>query len=98
MIVENIIPRNVLINRGAASVDNHIPWDDIFAASVDNRVPCYDIFDYHPLRECNICALVANHIPRDDIYTPRKLCLWWVYCFHVVRACVRVSVRVCVRP
>ena len=22
-------------------------------------------------------------------YTPRKLCLWWVYCFHVVRASVR---------
>ena len=19
-------------------------------------------------------------------YTPRKFCLWWVYCFHVVRA------------
>ena len=32
-------------------------------------------------------------------YTPRKLCLWWVYCFHVVRACVRVcaSVRPSVR-
>ena len=28
-----------------------------------------------------------------DSYTPRKLCLWWVYCFHVVRACVRPSVR-----
>ena len=39
MIVENIIPRNVIINRGA-SVDNHIPRDDIF--------------DYHPLRKCNI--------------------------------------------
>ena len=26
-------------------------------------------------------------------YTPPKLCLWWVYCFHVVRACVRPSVR-----
>ena len=28
-----------------------------------------------------------------DCYTPRKLCLWWVYCFHVVRACVRPCVR-----
>ena len=26
-------------------------------------------------------------------YTPRKLCLWWVYCFHVVRPCVRAFVR-----
>ena len=40
MIVENVIPRNMIINLGCASVDNHIPRDDIF--------------DYHPLRECNI--------------------------------------------
>ena len=30
------------------------------------------------------------------LYTPRKLCLWWVYCFHVVRACVRPCVRLSV--
>ena len=30
----------MIINLGCASVDNHIPRDDIF--------------DYHPLRECNI--------------------------------------------
>ena len=29
MIVENIIPRNVIINPGAAEVDNHISRDDI---------------------------------------------------------------------
>ena len=28
VLVENIIPRNVIINRGAAEVDNHIPRDD----------------------------------------------------------------------
>ena len=38
--VENIIPRNMIINIGCASVDNHIPGDDIF--------------DYHSIRECNI--------------------------------------------
>ena len=27
--VENIIPRNMIINLGSASVDNHIPLDDI---------------------------------------------------------------------
>ena len=31
-------------------------------------------------------------------YTPGKLCLWWVYCFHVVRACVRLCVRASVCP
>ena len=24
-----------------------------------------------------------------------QLCLWWVYCFHVVRPCVRPSVTLC---
>ena len=46
VIVENIIPRNVIINRGAAEVDNHISRDDI----------C----DYHPLRECNIYFIIPN--------------------------------------
>ena len=41
--VENIILRNMIINRGCTSVDNHIPRDDSF--------------DYHPIRECNICIL-----------------------------------------
>ena len=36
-IEENIIPQNMIINFGCASVDNHIPRDDIF--------------DYHPIRE-----------------------------------------------
>ena len=31
MIVENIIPRNMIINRGAAEVDNHISRDDFFS-------------------------------------------------------------------
>ena len=36
VIVEYIIPRNVIINPGAAKVDNHISRDDFF--------------DYHPLK------------------------------------------------
>ena len=52
MIVEDIIPRNMIINLGCASVDNHIPRDDIF--------------DYHPLRECNIYIIShANKIMRE---------------------------------
>ena len=46
VIVENLIPRNVIINRGAAEVDNHISRDDAF--------------DYHPLRECNIYFIIPN--------------------------------------
>ena len=48
MIVENIIPRNKIINLGCASVDNHIPRDDIF--------------DYHPRRECNIYIILPAAI------------------------------------
>ena len=36
VIVENIIPRNVIINQGAAEVDNYISRDDFF--------------DYHPVK------------------------------------------------
>ena len=46
VIVENIIPRNVIINRGVAEVDNHISRDGIF--------------HYHPLRECNIYFIIPN--------------------------------------
>ena len=38
---------------------------------------------------------IISH-PDFGFYTPRKLCLWWVYCFHV-RPCVCASVRVSVR-
>ena len=46
MIVENIIPRNVIINRGAAEFDNHNSRDDIF--------------DFHPSRKCNIYFIIPN--------------------------------------
>ena len=46
VIVDNIIPRNVIIIRGAAEVDNHVSRDDIF--------------DYHTLRECNIYFIIPN--------------------------------------
>ena len=46
VIVENIIPRNEIINRGAAEVDNHVSRDDIF--------------DYRPSRKCNIYFIILN--------------------------------------
>ena len=33
---------------------------------------------------------------KTDFYTPCKLCLWWVYYYHIVRACLRPYVRTCV--
>ena len=42
-VIVKDIPRNVIIDRGAAIVDNHISRDDIF--------------DYYPLMEFNIYTL-----------------------------------------
>ena len=53
VLVENIIPRNMIINLGCASVDYHIPRDDIF--------------DYHPIRECNIYIILKNLKLRKNI-------------------------------
>ena len=50
-MVENIIPWNMIINLGCASVDNHIPLDDII--------------DYHQCRECNIYIFIYIIIRRN---------------------------------
>ena len=80
MIVENIIPRNMIINLCCTSVDNHIPRDDIF--------------DYHPLRECNIYIICYDinrkeegksywNIPlSDDDATREKKCTQLVITFQ----------------
>ena len=39
----------MIINLGCASVDNHIPWDDIF--------------DYHPLKNVIFILIITNIIP-----------------------------------
>ena len=45
-MVENSIRRNMIINLGCATVDNHISREDIF--------------DYQPLRECNIYTILID--------------------------------------
>ena len=49
VIVENIIPRNVINNRGAAEVDNHIFLGMIFQLS--------------PSLECYVYFIIPNIIP-----------------------------------
>ena len=58
MIVENIISRNVIINRGEAEVDNHISRDDIF--------------DYHHSRKCNIYFIIPNRT-LDSLFSEELL-------------------------
>ena len=53
-------PRNVIINRGAAEVDNHILRDDIF--------------DYHPSRKCNIYFTIPNRT-LDSLFSEVELLL-----------------------
>ena len=38
VLVENIIPRNVIINRGAAEVDNHISRDDFSTSNLSRML------------------------------------------------------------
>ena len=46
----------MIINLGCASVDNHIPRDDIF--------------DYHPRRECNIYIICYfDKFDRNGMYS-----------------------------
>ena len=53
----------------------------------------------HNLIKEKLTELIEQTFNREGslYYTPRKLCLWWVYCFHVVRACVCVCIRPSVR-
>ena len=53
VLVENIIPRNVIINRGAAEVDNHISRDDFRLA------PSQECYIYFIIP--NIISLFSNH-------------------------------------
>ena len=48
-----------------------------------------------PCKHVYICK--TNTLDKKVVIPPRKLCLWWVYCFHVVRPCVRASMRASVR-
>ena len=59
MLVENIIPRNVIINRGAAEVDNHISRDDFFRLA--------------PSQECYIYIIIPNIIPLLSNHGERSL-------------------------
>ena len=48
VLVENIIPRNVTINRGEAEVDNHISRDD-FSTSTLSRMLYLSYYTEHLL-------------------------------------------------
>ena len=82
VIVENIIPRNMIINLGCASVDNHIPRDDIF--------------DYHPRRECNIYIiyivelLSEQNTSFDD--TSMKFTPYVLYMTHIQNRFLATSI------
>ena len=49
----------------------------------------------HPFAYIEITVHMQNQpFSGSFVIPPRKLCLWWVYCFHVVRLCIHASVRV----
>ena len=71
--VENIIPRNMIINLGCASVDNHIPRD--INITFPERVIVKNIIPRNVIINRG-AAEVDNHFSRDDIfdYHPLREC------------------------
>ena len=85
----------MIINLQCASVENHIPRDDIF--------------DYHPIRECNIYILWTKNIFMDQklymwtinylwtkiIFIDLKIYLWTknIYIVYKNMCCLK---RICV--
>ena len=65
VLVENIIPRNVTINRGVAEVDNHISRDD-FSTSTLSRMLYLFYYTEHLLTMVRVvpkttqCILATN--------------------------------------
>ena len=47
VLVENIIPRNVIINRGAAEVDNYISRDDFSTSTLSRMLYLFYYTEHH---------------------------------------------------
>ena len=70
----------MIINLGCASVDNHIPRDDIF--------------DYHPIRECNIYILFGTYRVSAQLYIgatdlarlPSMGTIFWAFVARLLQA------------
>ena len=69
VIVEKHIPRNMIINLGCASVDNHIPRDDVLTITLSRMLYLYIIPTLLRRGYCNrlnpsshpLCYLLLNH-------------------------------------
>ena len=48
VLVENIIPRNVIINRGAAEVDNRISRDDFSTSTLSRMLYLFYYTEHYP--------------------------------------------------
>ena len=76
-------------------------WIDFYTRQIKSltlKVPiATNVFCFSPLLKCLRSLYGKQCGPRSDcsFLYPRKLCLWWVYCFHVVRPSVRPSVTFC---
>ena len=85
VLVENIIPRNVIINRGAFEVDNHISRDDFFRLApsqecyiyfiIPNIIPLFSYHGERSFKDNAVCKKVCNNIFHKRIVFVKSLSL-----------------------
>ena len=65
VLVENIIPRNVIINRGAAEVDNHISRDDFSTSTLSRMLYLFYYTEHYSLIFLTLLPLtMVREVPR----------------------------------
>ena len=52
----------------------------------------------YPPQTLFVVGILFSRCPCVRACVCASVCLWWVYCFHVVRVCVRACVCASVRP
>ena len=64
VIVENIIPRNVIINRGAAEGDNHISRDDFSTITLSRMLYLFYYIDHYSFFSTFFALIMVREVPR----------------------------------
>ena len=65
MLVENIIPRNVFINQGAAEVDNHISRDDFSTSTLSRMLYLFYYTEHYPFIFYTWCESFKDNAMRN---------------------------------
>ena len=76
VIVENIIPRNVIINRGAAEVDYHISRDDFSTITLSRILYLLYYTEHYSLLLSTFFS--SNHGAGSSKDSTMRICYEWM--------------------